>query len=241
MPLSQAKALVTGASSGIGAAVARALLETGAQVALLARRAERLQSLAQPYGERALVLPTDVRDNAAQKAALERALEVFGGLSVVVHNAGLGRNSAILDGTVEDWRTVLETNLLAPMAMAQLALARASNLHLVFISSMSAHRTPKFGGMYAASKAGLRAAVESLRKQLRAAGRADRVTLVSPGWVQTEFMDVSLQDADRARAHWEGMSALQPEDIAQAVLYALRAHPRVDVNDILIRPADQLD
>ncbi len=234
-------AVVTGASSGIGEAIARRFSEEGAKVALVARREARLEAIAQDLGHGAKAFVTDVTNESNVKKTLDEVLARAGRIDILVNNAGLGKMVPLTDGDTEDWRQILETNLLAPMVMTRELLSRQKSPHILFTSSMSAHRLTTGGGMYAASKTGLRILVESLRRQLRRDGCLAKLTLLSPGWVETEFAEVSLGDKDKARAHWDRVSALEPKAIADAALFAVTAQASCEVNDILLRHHQQAE
>lgn len=234
-------ALVTGASSGIGRATALALAEAGLQVVAAARRRDRLEALAEHPAIRAA--PLDVRDEAAV-VALFAELEQDGGPDVLVNNAGLGYLASLSDGSTDEWREMLEVNVLALSvctreALRSMARRGVDDGHIVHISSMSGHRVTDGGGMYAASKHAVRALTESLRRELRAAGSAIRVTSVSPGLVRTEFAAHMLGSEEGAAETYGRFEVLHAEDVARAVLFALEAPARAEFHDILVRPTAQ--
>jgi NADP-dependent 3-hydroxy acid dehydrogenase YdfG len=243
-PLDHCVALVTGASSGIGRAVASALLERGTKVALLARRRDRLDQLASGYAaEQTLVCPADLRDESDIRRAFDTIRAAWGGVDIVVNAGGLGRRAPLIDGSTAAWREMLEVNVLGLCVCTQQALSdmrrRGDDGHVVHVSSMSGHRVPEGSGVYGATKFAVRALTESLRKELRALGSSIRVTAVSPGFVETEFAEVFHGSADAAEQTYGRYKVLQPEDVASAVLYALEAPAHVDIHDILMRPTDQ--
>jgi len=237
-------ALVTGASRGIGEAVVRVLVELGMRVVACGRDQGRLDALSAELGEAVWPLAFDLRDPAAIEAAFAQVRERWGGVDVLVNNAGLGKDAPLLSGATEDWRTVLEVNVLALCVCTREATAdmlrRGEAGHVVHVSSMSGHRVPgSGGGVYAASKHAVRALTEGLRRELRAAG-ADgvRVTAISPGYVETEFHQ-TLKGGDPAFARPVEFPMLTAADVAEAVRYALCAPAHVQIHDVLMRPTQQ--
>lgn len=243
---SRRTALVTGASSGIGRAVALRLAGHGMNVAIAARRADRLAALEAEMatsGAGVLAVPTDMRDEAQILALFERARRRFGGVDVLVNNAGLGHAAPLTSAATELWREMLEVNVLALCICTREAVrdmhARGGEGHVIHISSMAAHRVPPGGGVYAASKFGVRALTEALRQELHEAKSPVRVTAVSPGYVETEFAAVYHKSEEAARHTYSRLKALEAEDVAEAVVYALSQPPHVQVHDILLRPHEQ--
>lgn len=241
-------ALITGASSGIGAAVARRLAEAGMTVALVARRAARLEALAAELAEagaQASVHVADLTDEAQILRAFAAVRAQHGGVDVLVNNAGLGRRAALVDGETAHWREMLDLNVLALCVCTREAVkdmrARGAAGHVFHISSMSAHRVTGPGsGVYSASKHAVRALTEALRQELRALSSPIRVTAISPGFVETEFAEVyNHGDGEAARKTYAQFEVLRAEDVAQALAYALCTPAHVQVHDILMRPTDQ--
>ena len=242
-------AVVTGASSGIGWAVARALALAGLRLAVTARRSDRLHALANeirselPDAE-LLLLPADARDTAALEQVFADVRARWGGVDVLVNNAGLGRDAPLMSGRTEHWREMLDVNVLALCVATREAIAdmqrRGSPGHVVHISSMAAYRTPLGSGVYSATKFAVRALTEGLRAELRAAGSDIRVTAISPGFVQTEFARVYHDgDDDKVAETYGHYPCLQPVDIADAVVFALGSPPHMAVHDVLLRPTEQ--
>ncbi|MFJ5613592.1 SDR family oxidoreductase [Streptomyces sp. NPDC093221] len=234
-------ALVTGASSGIGRATALALSKAGARVAVGARRADRLTSLAQEAPGELLVLELDVTDRQSVQDAVAAAVDRFGALDALVNNAGVMLNGPILNADTAEWRRMVDTNLLGSMYTAHAALPHLleSRGAVVQISSTSGRTASAGGGVYAATKFGVTAFAESLRQEVTAQGV--RVIVVEPGMVATELLTHITDPAlrDYAKTYAESMRTLNAEDIADAVLYALTQPDHVAVNEILIRPTDQ--
>jgi NADP-dependent 3-hydroxy acid dehydrogenase YdfG len=238
-------ALITGASSGIGAAVARRLARRGHPVVLVARRAERLEALAAELsadGARALARPLDVRDEAGARALVAELRAGLGGVEVLINAAGLGRRASLLDGTTEAWRELLEVNVLALSVWTREVIAdlraREARGHIVHISSMSAHRVTD-ASMYSATKFAVRALTEGLRRELRAIDSPIRVTSISPGFVDTEFHARLFGDADGGRLAYGELEPLTAEDVASAVEFALSQRPGAEIHDLLLRPTAQ--
>ncbi|MBZ9567767.1 MULTISPECIES: SDR family oxidoreductase [Modicisalibacter] len=217
--------LITGASSGIGAATARAAHHQGYQLALAARSTDRLESLVQEFGpEKALALTCDVTDMDAQQAMIDQTLERFGRIDVVFANAGMGGSPGGFSSADHHvWRDMLMTNVYGVGLTIQAALPalRRSQGHILLTGS-AAGRTTIPGSMYSASKWAVTGIGYNLREELRGSGI--RVTLIEPGMVDTPFFDQPPE------------TALKDRDIANAVMYAVSQPEHVDVNEILVRP-----
>ncbi|HTN25013.1 MAG TPA: SDR family oxidoreductase [Solirubrobacteraceae bacterium] len=220
--------LITGASSGIGAATARRAAETGHRIVLAARSTDKLEALAQELGgdERAIAVTCDVTDFGQQEAMVAAALDAFGHIDVVFANAGFGAKRGFLEETPELWREMVLTNVLgcAYTIRATIPALRESTGHLLLTSSVAGRRALQ-GSLYSATKHAVTAMAESARLDLNDSGV--RVTSIEPGMVDTPFFD------NRPK------NALEPDDIARAVLYAVQQPRHVDVNEILIRPVSQ--
>ena len=238
-------ALVTGASSGIGRAIATALLEEGVKVALCARRQERLELLADRYPRsQTLTHRLDLRREEDILAAFEAVRERWGGVDLLVNAGGIGRKAPLIDGPIEAWREMLEVNVLGLCICTREAVedmrSRGDDGHVVHISSMSAHRVPQGSGVYSATKFAVRSLTEGLRQELRALGSHIRVSSVSPGFVETEFAEVFHGSRDAAAEMYGRFEVLQPEDVAATVMHLLKAPEHVAVHDVLMRPTEQL-
>jgi len=243
-PLEECVALVTGASSGIGHAVAQALLERGTKVALLARRRDRLEQLASAHdAEHTLVCSADLRREEDIGRAFDRIRAAWSGVDIVVNAGGLGRRAPLVSGDTDAWREMLEVNVLGLCVCTREALRdmrrRGDDGHVVHVSSMSGHRVPGGSGVYAATKYAVRALTEGLRKELRELGSRIRVTAVSPGFVETEFAEVYHGSSEAAERTYGRFKVLQADDVASAVLYAIEAPAHVAIHDILMRPTEQ--
>ncbi|MEV4570708.1 SDR family NAD(P)-dependent oxidoreductase [Nonomuraea sp. NPDC049419] len=234
-------ALVTGASSGIGAATALALSAGGARVAAGARRADRLKDLAGQARGELLPLDLDVTGRESVRAAVAATVDHFGRLDVLVNNAGVMLSGPIEGADTSEWVRMVETNLLGSMYAVHAALPHllASKGTVVQVSSTSGRIASAGGGVYAATKFGVNAFAESLRQEVTT--RGVRVVVVEPGFVATELIGHITDPARRAvaREMGEAMRTLRPEDIAAAVVYAVGQPPHVAVNELLIRPTDQ--
>lgn len=229
-------AVVTGSSSGIGAATARALAAAGFRVVAGARRVDRLAQL----GSGIVPVPLDVRDEESCRRFVDAAVGELGAFDVVVNAAGraVGR-TPFPESSDEDERTVIETNLHGLMRVTRLCLPHVRDGgHIVNIGSLAGRRAYRNGAVYVASKFALRGFTYALREDLL--GRPIRVTTVDPGMVETEFSIVRFAgDEERAARVYEGLQALRPGDVAECVLFALSRPPHVNVDEIVVLPLDQ--
>ena len=237
-------ALVTGASSGIGRAIAVALAREGAHVAVGARRQERLAELAdevKALGARVLTLDLDVTDQGACRSAVQDTVDEFGGLDILVNNAGLMLLGQVEGADTEDWRRMLNTNVLGLMYLTHAALPHLLDRRgaIVQMSSIAGRIARLGSAVYAASKFAVNAFSESLRQEVTS--RGVRVIVMEPGVVNTELREHITQPAARERmaATAASMRQLQPDDIAAGVCYALSQPEHVSVNELFIRPTDQ--
>ena len=221
--------LITGASRGIGAATARAAAGAGYRLALLARSTESLEALAEELGgpDRALALACDVSEWEAQQAAVAATLGAFGRLDAAFANAGFGASRGFLAETVEHWRDMVLTNVLGAALTIRATIPALKEVrgHLLVTGSVAGHK-PTPGSLYSATKAAARSMAEAARLELHGSGV--RVTVISPGTVDTPFYDEPPEN-----------DPLTPEDVAETVVFALTRPPRVNVNDILVRPTTQ--
>jgi NADP-dependent 3-hydroxy acid dehydrogenase YdfG len=225
--------LITGASSGIGARTARRAASAGYRLVLGARRQDKLSELAEELGgpERAIAVPCDVTEWEDNQRIATAATETFGRLDVVFANAGFGAKRGFLEESPEHWRSMVLTNVLGVALTIRATLPtllESGKGHFVITSSVAGRR-PLPGSLYSATKWAVGAIGESLRQELRQMheNRGIRVTLIEPGMTDTEFFDQRPE------------YALEDNDIARAVLWALEQPEGVDVNEILIRPSSQ--
>jgi len=237
------KAIITGASSGIGFAIAKELARNGVSVALLARREERLEKNVREIvdgGGIADFVSVDLCDYEANCAAIATAASKLDGLDILINAAGIAKQANLSDGDAKEWRAMLDLNVIA------LAVATRESLpyfpedggHIVNISSMSGHRVPGKGGFYSATKFAVRAMTEGLRQELREAGNPTRVSSISPGFVNTEILDHYFGGENSAYEKI-GYPILQPEEIADLVFHQLSMPTTAEVTDILVRPTAQ--
>ena len=225
--------MITGASSGIGAATAHAAVAQGWRVVLGARSEDKLEQLAGELGggETALARRCDVTDWDDQQALVAAALDGFGRLDAVFANAGFGAARGFLKESIEHWRAMVETNVLGAALTIRATLPHLLETgtgHVLLTSSVAGRRALP-GSLYSATKWAVTAMGEALRQELRFEHQNNgiRVTLIEPGMVDTPFFDERPDNA------------LEPDDIARAVMYALSQPAHVDVNEILVRPASQ--
>jgi NADP-dependent 3-hydroxy acid dehydrogenase YdfG len=243
-------ALVTGASSGIGEATARALARQGAAVALVARRADRLQKLAEEIdgeGGKTLQIEADLTDQSSAKGAVERAVAELGRLDIVVNNAGVMLNGPIVDAPIEEWDQMVKINVQGLLYVAHAALphllsaAEDEPRHvadLVNISSIAGRFANQGAGVYNATKFGVNAFSESLRQEVTK--RHVRVAVVEPGAVATELFGHLRPEIQKYYdKFFDGVEKLEADDIASAIEYTVTRPRRMAVNEIMVRPTTQ--
>lgn len=248
--LSGTVALVTGASSGIGAATARALAAEGASVALVARRRDRLIELADEIaaaGGRALAAPADVTDAEQVAAAVATTVGEWGRIDTLVNNAGLLRMGDAAEAPLSDWEALVSVNIHGVLYATRTALphliAAADDsprgvADVVTISSTGGRVARPGTAVYSLTKFGVNAFSEGIRQEL--IGKRVRVGIVEPGTVETEIFDhLDPQALTAQQARTAGMVKLKPEDVADAVAYMVSRDRRVAVNEILVRAAEQ--
>jgi NADP-dependent 3-hydroxy acid dehydrogenase YdfG len=248
-PLSGTVALVTGASSGIGEATALALAAEGAAVAIAARRRDRLQRLADQIGgsDRALILETDVTDEDRVREMVARTVAEFARLDILVNNAGVMLLGPIVAAPTEEWRRMVQLNLLGlfycthaglPHLLQAAASAPRHVADVVNISSVAGRVARPGFGVYNATKFGVGAFSEALRQEVTA--RHVRVTIVEPGVVATELVGHNRPEMQQVMGQTFGaMEPLHSEDIADAVVYAVTRPRHVVLNELLVRPTEQ--
>lgn len=248
LPLAGTVALVTGASSGIGEATARRLAARGADVAIVARRRDRIEALAAELdGHRVAVIEADVTQRDQAEGAVARAVTELGRLDICVNNAGVMLLGPILDAPVEEWEQMVQVNLLGLLYVSKaavphlLAAAEQDPRHvadLVNVSSVAGRQVRLGSGVYNATKHGVGAFSESLRQEVTK--RHVRVSLVEPGAVETELVSHNRPEIREAsQQRFASMERMQADDIADAIDYIVTRPRRVAINEVLIRPTEQ--
>ncbi|HCY8924659.1 TPA: SDR family oxidoreductase [Staphylococcus aureus] len=222
-------ALVTGAGSGIGEAIATLLHEEGAKVVLAGRNKDKLQNVANQLAQDSVkVVPTDVTKKEEVDELIKIAQQTFGGLDIVINSAGQMLSSKITDYQVDEWDSMIDVNIKGTLYTAQAALPtmlEQSSGHLINIASISGFEVTKSSTIYSATKVAVHTITQGLEKELAKTGV--KVTSISPGMVDTAIT-AAYNPTDRKK--------LEPQDIAEAVLYALTQPKHVNVNKITVRP-----
>ncbi|HEU5348502.1 MAG TPA: SDR family oxidoreductase [Ktedonobacterales bacterium] len=237
-------ALVTGASSGIGAAIARALAERGAHVALAARRTERLQALSEEFTNNgsghALALDCDVRDPDQVQAAVRQTLDHWGQLDILVANAGFGYRAPLVEGDITRWKDMIDTNvygLLLTLKYGVAPMLERKRGHVVVTSSVAGRVPTLLGSAYCGSKFAATAIADVLRQEVGPQGV--RVTTIEPGVVISEFQEVADYPPGVIDNMLKGATPLVPEDIARAVVFAVEQPAHYGVSEIVVRATGQ--
>ena len=230
MPTSDSPVLIiTGASTGIGAATARAAATEGWRLVLAARSQDKLETLTDELGgaDAALAVQCDVTEWDQQQALVAKALDAYGRIDAFFANAGFGAGRGFLEESPEHWRAMVDTNVYGAALSFRAALGhfREQGAGHVLVTGSVAGRKVMPGSLYSATKWAVHAMADGLRQEVADTGI--RTTIVAPGKVDTPFFDDPVEDA------------LQPEDIARAVVYALSQPAHVNVNEVLIRPVGQ--
>ena len=239
------KALVTGASSGIGEATARAISEAGGAVALGARRKDRLDEIVERIegdGGTAAAFEADVGDEGQAQKLVKDAAEALGGLDVLVNNAGVMLLGPVTDADTEEWRQMVNVNLLGLLYCTHAALGpmgEAGRGHIVNVSSVAGRSANAGSAVYNLTKFGVTAFSEALRQEVLNANV--RVTCIEPGFVETELQGhnrnpMVVEAIEKMR---DSMEPLAAEDIADAIVYALGRPEHVSINEVLVRPTGQ--
>ena len=236
--------VITGASSGLGAAAARHLAEKGARVVLAARRTDRLEALADDiteHGGEALPVPTDVTEREQVQALVDTAVETFGRIDVMLNNAGLMPVSPLERLNVDEWDQMIDVNVkgvLHGIAAALPYMKEQASGHIINVASDAGHKVHSGGAVYAATKHAVRALSEGLRQEVTPYGL--RTTILSPGAVESELPD-TIPEEDVAEEMHElyEKHAIPADSFARAVAFAIEQPEEVDVNEILYRPTSQ--
>lgn len=231
-------AVITGASSGIGEATARVLAAGGHRIALLARRADRIQALADELGNGSIAIAADVTDRSSIVSAARRVQRELGGADILVNNAGVMLTAPFTSDQRQEHRRMVETNLLGAMTVTEVFLdqLRTNGGDLVNISSVAGRVAPAGFAAYSATKWGLNGWSEALRVELQP---HIRVIVIEPGAVATELSDHITHAASKADAKAYLEVALPPHDIADVIAFAVSRPKRMALSEILVRPTVQ--
>jgi len=251
--------LVTGVSAGIGRAIVRELAQCGMLVAGCARRVAVLEEITkelQLKGQKFLGIEADLRDVSSIESMFAKVTKELGPVDVLINNAGIGHKMSMCSGStggkvdlqsnVSKWREMLDVNIIALCAATQLAvesmMKRKVAGHIIHISSLAGHRIPQDSsiGLYAATKFGVRALAEALRKELRENQSPIRISCISPGLVETEFQEKYQGSTEKAKETYSKFKCLQAEDMASTVKYVLSVPLHMEINDVLVRPTSQV-
>ena len=232
-------AVITGASSGIGAATARALARDGYRVALLARRADRIEAIAAELGDGAIAIQADVTDRDSLVAAAERVKSEFGGADILINNAGVMLLGPFGPEQRDDYEQMIEINLLGAITATEVFLDQivAAGGDLVSISSVAGRTARPRNAVYAATKWGIVGWSEGLRQELQP---NVRVMVIEPGAVETELTDhITHAETKAASKEYTRSLAIKSEDIAEVIVFAVSRPKRMTLNEILVRPTAQ--
>jgi 3-hydroxy acid dehydrogenase / malonic semialdehyde reductase len=238
--------LITGASSGIGAACAHTFAEAGARIILAARRIDRLDplkaQLRQQFGTDCLVLGLDVSDRAAVTTALEHLPPDWQSIDLLINNAGLSRGlDKLYEGSIQDWEEMIDTNVKGLLYMTRAivpGMVERGRGHIINLGSIAGHETYPKGNVYCATKAAVRVISEGLKQDLL--GTPIRVSSVDPGLVETEFSQVRFHgDTERAATVYRDTVVLTAADIAEVILFCATRPAHVNLSEVLLMPTAQ--
>ncbi|GAB1542347.1 SDR family NAD(P)-dependent oxidoreductase [Scytonema sp. NUACC21] len=237
--------LITGASSGIGAACAKLFANAGAKLILAARRLERLQELVETLDTTSVevhLLQLDVRDVTAVESAISSLPPSWYDIDILINNAGLSRGlDKVHEASIQDWEEMIDTNVKGLLYLTRYVvpgMVSRDRGHVVNIGSIAGHQTYPGGNVYCATKAAVKAITEGLKQDLL--GTSIRVSSVDPGMVETEFSEVRFHgDTERAKKVYQGVTPLTPNDIADVVLFCVTRPAHVNINEVILMPVDQ--
>ncbi|HIK03287.1 MAG TPA: SDR family oxidoreductase [Trichormus sp. M33_DOE_039] len=237
--------LITGASSGIGAACARVFAEAGAKLILAARRLDKLEELVETLGvasDQVHLIQLDVRDRLAVESAISNLPPTWSDIDILINNAGLSRGlDKLHEGDFQDWEEMIDTNVKGLLYLTRYVvpgMVKRDRGHVVNIGSIAGHQTYPGGNVYCSTKAAVKAISEGLKQDLL--GTRIRVTSVDPGMVETEFSDVRFHgDTERAKKVYQGVTPLTPDDVADVVFFCATRSPHVNINEVIMMPVDQ--
>lgn len=238
--------LITGASSGIGAACAQVFAQGGAKLILAARRVERLKQMAakltKEFESQIYLLQLDVRDRAQVESAFTKLPDSWTAIDILINNAGLSRGlNKLHEGDFQDWEEMIDTNIKGLLYATRYivpGMVSRGRGHVINIGSIAGHQTYPGGNVYCASKAAVKAISEGLKQDLL--GTPIRVSSVDPGLVETEFSQVRFHgDGERAKNVYQGMTPLTPDDVADVVYFCATRSPHVNISQVILLPTDQ--
>lgn len=237
--------LISGASSGIGAACAQIFAKAGAKLILVARRQERLEQLAEQlgkeYGCESHLLAIDVCDRS-QVSLLNNLPTPWSDIDILINNAGLSRGlDKLQEANIQDWEEMIDTNIKGLLYMTRTILPGMVNRgrgHVINLGSIAGHQTYPGGSVYCATKAAVKSISEGLKQDLL--GTPIRVTSVDPGMVETDFSMIRFHgDAEKAKKVYNGLTPLTPEDVADVIFFCATRSPHVNINEVIMMPVDQ--
>ena len=238
--------IVSGASSGIGEATARELAKQGARVALIARRKDRLESLAaeiEKGGGQTLIIQADVTNKEDMAKVVQEVVDKLGKIDILINNAGVMLLGPALDAPLEEWENMVQVNLLGLLYLTHevLPLMKSQGSgHIVNISSVAGRTTRSGSAVYNATKWGVNAFTEALRQEIAESNLGIRTTLIEPGVVATELQTHNRPEIrEQLKKRFGDITVLRPEDIASAIAFAVSQPPHVSINEVLIRPTEQ--
>lgn len=237
--------LITGASSGIGAACAKVFANAGAKLILAARRLERLQELVELSDTTSVqfhLLQLDVSDRSAVESAISTLPPGWSDIDILINNAGLSRGlDKLHEGDFQDWEEMIDTNIKGLLYLTRYVvpgMVSRDRGHVVNIGSIAGHQTYPNGNVYCGTKAAVRAISEGLKQDLL--GTPIRVSSVDPGMVETEFSEVRFHgDSDRAKKVYQGVTPLTPDDVADVIFFCVTRPSHVNINEVILMPVDQ--
>ncbi|MBF2064534.1 MAG: SDR family oxidoreductase [Calothrix sp. C42_A2020_038] len=237
--------LITGASSGIGAACARVFANNGAKLILAARRFEKLQQLVKSLSinpSQAHLVELDVRNRTAVESAIASLPPQWSSIDILVNNAGLSRGlDKLHEGEFQDWEEMIDTNIKGLLYMTRYVvpgMIQRGRGHVINIGSIAGHQTYPGGNVYCGTKAAVKSISEGLKQDLL--GTPIRVTSVDPGLVETEFSEVRFRgDIERSKKVYQGLTPLTPDDIADVVYFCATRPAHVNINEVILMPVDQ--
>jgi 3-hydroxy acid dehydrogenase / malonic semialdehyde reductase len=235
--------LITGASSGIGAACAKMFAASGAKLILAARRLEKLQELAKTFPQNNFhLLKLDVRDRIAVESAISTLPPEFSEVDTLINNAGLSRGlDKLHEGNFQDWEEMIDTNIKGLLYLTRYVvpgMVQRGKGHIINIGSIAGHQTYPNGNVYCGTKAAVKAISEGLKQDLL--GTAIRVTSVDPGMVETDFSNVRFHgDTQRAEKVYAGVTPLTADDVADVIFFCATRPPHVNINEVILMPVDQ--